>query len=81
MLEKNLIEKRFIATLVALIGTMVLVYANKLGAANFEQIIIWVTGMFVVGGASDVWAQYYAVSKAKAYSVAQPSGTSQQLNG
>ena len=75
MLEKNLIEKRFIATLVALLCATGLTYANKIGAANFEQIIIWVTGVFVAGGASDVWATYYGIAKVK-----KPADT-KQLNG
>lgn len=75
MLEKNLIEKRFIATLVAILCTTGLVYANKVGAANFEQIIIWVVGLFVAGGASDTWAQYYSASKPKTIT------TTTQLNG
>lgn len=75
MLEKNLIEKRFIATLVAILCATGLTYANRIGAANFEQIVIWVTGVFVAGGASDVWATYYGAAKAKV------SGATQQLNG
>ena len=75
MLEKNLIEKRFIAVLVAIIGTSLLVYTGKLGAANYEQIIIWVVGLFVAGGASDTWAQYYGAMKSKI------SSTTTQLNG
>jgi hypothetical protein len=72
MLEKNLIEKRFIATLVAILCTTGLVYANKVGAANFEQIIIWVVGLFVAGGTSDTWAQYYGTVKVKAIAAATP---------
>ena len=75
MLEKNLIEKRFIAVLVAILSTAGLVYANKLGAGNFEQIIIWVVGLFVAGGASDTWAQYYGAMKSKI------STSATQLNG
>lgn len=74
-MDKNLTEKRFIATLVALLCTTGLVYANKIGAANFEQIVIWVTGVFVAGGASDMWAQHYSAAKAKV------NATIQQLNG
>lgn len=65
MPENKLIEKRFIAVLLAILTTAGLTYVNRLGAANFEQIIIWVVGLFVAGGASDTWAQYYSTAKAK----------------
>lgn len=75
MLEKNLIEKRFIAVLLAIFATTGLVYAKRLGADNYEQIIIWVVGLFVAGGASDTWAQYYSAMKSKV------TTTVNQLNG
>lgn len=75
MLEKNLIEKRFIAVLVAILCTTGLVYANKLGAGNFEQIVIWIVGLFVAGGASDTWAQHYGGS------LFAPKAKTEQLNG
>jgi type IV secretory pathway VirB2 component (pilin) len=81
MLEKNLIEKRFIATLVAIIATSLLVYTGKLGAANYEQIIIWVVGVFVAGGASDVWAAYSSLARSKATALASSASAPKQLNG
>lgn len=63
MNEDKLLEKRFIATIVALLATTGMLWANRLGAANFEQVVIWVVGLFVAGGASDKWAQYYASIK------------------
>ncbi len=64
MNEDKLLEKRFIATIVALLAATGMLYANRIGAPNFEQIVIWVVGLFVAGGASDTWAQYYSAIKA-----------------
>ena len=65
MVEEKLIEKRFVITLVAVLVSTFLVYAGKLNPANFEQIIVWVVDMFVVGGASDAWAKHYGDAKVK----------------
>lgn len=61
--ENKILEKRFIATVLAIVMAGVMLWCQRIGAPNFEQIIIWVVGLFVAGGSSDKWAQYYAQTK------------------
>lgn len=63
----KLIEKRFIAVLVAMLAATGMLWANRIGAPNFEQIIIWVTGLFLAGSTSDKWASSVMQKKDQRY--------------
>lgn len=72
MSERYLVEKKFIFTLFALIVTTGLLVGGRIPASSFEQIVIWLSGIFVLGEAASGWVQSMggrmAVSKSEASS-------------
>lgn len=62
-MERKLLEKHFIVVLIAILATSGLLWGGHLQAGNYEQIIIWVVGLFVAGGAAEKWAEFYNPTK------------------
>lgn len=62
-MEGKLLEKRFIAVLVTLLLSSALLWNNHLAPGNFEQIVIWIVGLFMAGGAAEKWAEIYGATK------------------
>lgn len=71
-MDNNLLEKRFIVTLVALIGSTFLLYTGKLDAANYSDTTVWVLGLFLTGGAVADAAKNYTISMASAQAARAP---------
>ena len=56
--QSKIFEKRMIFAGVAMIIASVMTVGGYVDAANFERILVWITGIFVLGDASADWAKY-----------------------
>ena len=46
---EKLASRRFIVAILVLLISTALVYTGKIEAANFENIVVWISGIYIVG--------------------------------
>ena len=46
---KKLAERRFIVTILVLLGSGFMMHGELIEAKNFENIVIWISGIYIIG--------------------------------
>lgn len=64
--SKFLIERKFAVTLLVIGLTALMVWNGKVTASTFEQVMIWTSGIFVVGSVASNWVQVLAAKTTEA---------------
>jgi hypothetical protein len=61
-LPNRVFNQMFVVVMLALISATFLVYSAKIDSTNFENIVVWVVGLFVVGNVGDGAAKGWMTS-------------------
>lgn len=59
--SKFLIERKFAVTLLVILLTAALTYYAKITTSTYENVMVWVSGIFVIGSVTTTAIQYLAM--------------------
>ena len=59
--DRYLIEKKFILVTLTILIITGLLWAGRLSSASYENMVIWLAGIFVLGEAASGWVQVLGI--------------------
>ena len=62
--ETSIFEKKLILAVLALAVTGVMMWTGKIEPSTYENVYVWICGVFILGEASANWAQWFMTGRA-----------------